>query len=147
MLLPTQHQPPARFRVPATLDAVPRARRRVRAAAGRWGAALGEDAVADLELLAGEVIANAVTHTGAGCEVSVTWTGTRARVEVTDQERYGPRRTAAGLDSETGRGVQIVAALAADWGCRRHGHGKTVWFEIAPTPATAPPATSPAACA
>ena len=85
-----------------------------------------------------ELAANAVTHgrvPGRDFEVRLTRTVTALRVEVADtrtEERPpvdGAPATPA--DSETGRGLLLVAGLAARWGvAERQGPGKTVWAEI-----------------
>src|SRR5260370_1069656 len=53
------------------------------------------------------------------------------RVEVTD--RSGPEVPElhrAGRDAEGGRGLQLVAGLAARWGWRRRGGQTVTWFEL-----------------
>jgi hypothetical protein len=89
-------------------------------------------------LLSSEVIANAVQHTGAPCAVLMRWTGVRLRVEVTDVglELPAPRRGAE--DAEGGRGLLLVASMAADWGSTPLVAGKVVWFEVEPSAPTAP---------
>ncbi|MEY6566809.1 ATP-binding protein, partial [Streptomyces sp. PGLac3x] len=42
-------------------------------------------------------------------------------------------RTPRPHEATSGRGRLLVAALADDWGVRRHGVGKAVWFELGPT--------------
>jgi hypothetical protein len=43
-----------------------------------------------------------------------------------------PVPAGAATDAQSGRGLQIVDALAVRWGVRPEREGKTVWFEIAP---------------
>ncbi|SDC90924.1 ATP-binding protein [Streptomyces prasinopilosus] len=117
--------------VPSGIGAVSSARRRVVAIVRVWDLPLPEDTVETLELLAGEVIANAVVHTGEGCRLTVSWDGTRVRLEVEDREGgLLPQRAPAGLDEESGRGLQLVDGLAQAWGARSTTYGKAVWFEI-----------------
>jgi anti-sigma regulatory factor (Ser/Thr protein kinase) len=52
----------------------------------------------------------------------------RVHVEVTDQG--GPWTPAAVPDSQHGRGLLIVASLAADWGITGHDDSRTAWFEM-----------------
>lgn len=128
----------ARFQVPCEWDvppdaaAVPRARRSVVAVLREWGVPLSEEALEDVELCAGEVIANAVEHTGGGCSVSVRWRGERLRVEVADAcallARSEPEEDG---EATRGRGLLLVEALASAWGWHRQGAGKVVWFEYA----------------
>lgn len=92
----------------------------------------------DLELLTGEVIANAVRHTRAACSVVVRWTGERVRVEVADSSGVRPEVRRGSVDAEGGWGLVLVGALAADWGSVRDGAGKVVWFEVGPRAQPAP---------
>ncbi|MET9778763.1 ATP-binding protein [Streptomyces sp. NPDC006367] len=59
-------------------------------------------------------------------------TGDRLRVTVTDAADTLPVLAPARPDDESGRGLALVAALAADWGARSKecGIGKEVWFEV-----------------
>ncbi|MBP5941998.1 ATP-binding protein [Streptomyces sp. LBUM 1476] len=94
-----QH-PTYEFAIPATIEAVPTARRRVVALAGQLGLALSDDLLSTVELLAGEVIANAVLYSGAPCGIAVTRTRKSLRVEVTDMISLLPTVTEAGPDDE-----------------------------------------------
>ncbi|MGW4019948.1 ATP-binding protein [Streptomyces sp. NPDC005009] len=119
------------FRVPSDIGAVSSARRRVVAIVRDWDLPLMEDTVETLELLAGEVIANAVVHTREDCQVTVSWDGLRVRLETEDTKGgHLPEWAPAGLDGESGRGLQLVDGLAQTWGCRPTTGGKAVWFEI-----------------
>jgi len=52
-------------------------------------------------------------------------------VEVTDLSGPGvPQPRPAGGEAEDGRGLHLVARLAAGWGWRRHGGQTVTWFEI-----------------
>ncbi|MEV8034873.1 ATP-binding protein [Streptomyces sp. NPDC086182] len=126
----TLEELPFGFKVEARVEAVPAARRRVAAVAGGLGLALSSQTVEDLELLAGEVIANAITHTDGTCVVCLRWTGTRLRVEVTDAEQATGAAISAGPSEESGRGLFLVDALAASWGTQLTHAGKIVWFEV-----------------
>ncbi|MFB7935413.1 ATP-binding protein [Streptomyces sp. NPDC056039] len=122
------------FTVAAAVDAVPSARRRVIALAQDLGLPLSDQMLENVELLASEVIANAILHTDAPCDVAVTRTEERLRVEVTDTEPSLPSAGKAGPDDESGRGLLLVNALADAWGTRPEPTGKTTWFEITPEP-------------
>jgi hypothetical protein len=80
------------------------------------------------------VIANAVLHSDAPCDVAVTRTDERLRVEVTDADPCLPSVVEAGPNDESGRGLLLVNALADAWGTRLEPTGKTTWFEITPEP-------------
>ncbi|MFJ8807640.1 ATP-binding protein [Streptomyces sp. NPDC102490] len=121
--------------MPSDVGAVSSARRRVIAIVRDWDVPLVEDMVETLELLASEVVANAVVHTGKGCQVTVSWDGTRVRLEVEDAEGgLLPQRPSVGSYEENGRGLQLVDGLAQRWGSRLTPDGKVVWFEIGSRP-------------
>ena len=92
----------------------------------------GDDAV----LLVSEIFSNSVRHSGSGVPGETVTVGVRAgdgivRVEVTDRAGPGtPELRPAGRDAEGGRGLQLVAGLAARWGSRRHGGQTVTWFEL-----------------
>lgn len=134
------------FHVPSDIGAVPSTRHRVVAIVSDWDLPLAEETVHTLELLTGEVVANAVVHTGECCQVTVSWDGLRVRLEAEDTKGGQlPKRMPADLNGESGRGLQLVEGLAQAWGCRPTKDGKAVWFEIGGcTPLTSgpPPAAS-----
>jgi anti-sigma regulatory factor (Ser/Thr protein kinase) len=99
-----------------------------------WGARLDEQATSTLRLLVSEVVTNAVRHTATpfiGLRLSVA--GARLLVSVQDDSPVLPVVSEPGLDaweSENGRGLVLVAALAEQHGWRRTGCGKSVWFQL-----------------
>lgn len=121
----------ASLSVPPDLGAIPVARREVVAIVRRWDVLVQEETVESLELLAGEVIANAVVHTGRACQVTVFWDGTRVRLE-TEDERTGPlpEGHSADAEDESGRGLRLIDSLALAWGSHTTAGGKAVWFEV-----------------
>ncbi|MFJ6137308.1 ATP-binding protein [Kitasatospora sp. NPDC092286] len=127
----------ARFPVPREwgvepcVDAVPGARRLVVEIARAWQVPFSDGALRDVELCAGEVIANAVEHTGVRCRVLVRWTGERLRVEVADVSRLPPDPSGTHDPITGGRGLLLVEALAQAWGWLPTARGKLVWFECA----------------
>ena len=58
--------------------------------------------------------------------------GLRVRAEVWDQAAGAPVRKSAGTDDESGRGLELVDALAAQWGWHPAvgQPGKCVWAEF-----------------
>jgi anti-sigma regulatory factor (Ser/Thr protein kinase) len=83
------------------------------------------------EAVFAEVAANAVRHGRGPITVTVQLSGRAVRCGVRDGSWRAPRLLAAWqADQEDGRGMLIIAALADDWGVRRHLLGKTVWFEV-----------------
>lgn len=88
-----------------------------------------------IELLAGEVVANAVLHGPADGEilVEVRIDGEAVKVSVTDESPDRPRVLHPEPTAASGRGMALVAALSTDWGIeRRERGGKTVWFSVDP---------------
>ncbi|MBM9438631.1 ATP-binding protein [Streptomyces bryophytorum] len=117
------------------LRAVADTRRRLRDQLRQWGVpALADTA----ELLATEIVTNALQHTGGGAVLTATLSpgpARRLRVEVHDTaDRRPPQRPQGGLrpsdEATSGRGLLLVEALADTWGVQARGAGKTVWFEL-----------------
>jgi anti-sigma regulatory factor (Ser/Thr protein kinase) len=90
----------------------------------------------EAELLASEVVTNALVHGDSDVSVYVRRYPERIRVEVRDSDPHPalpvtfPR---AEDQAEDGRGLLIVSALASSWGNSPSGRGKTVWFELPTT--------------
>ncbi|MFF4160836.1 SpoIIE family protein phosphatase [Streptomyces sp. NPDC001678] len=105
---------------------VPRARRLVREQLAAWGL---DEAAATAEILAGEVVGNAVRHARTG-RVGLRLVRTDVLLcEVTDDDHTLPALLSIGEEDEYGRGLRVVSALAREWGASHSGRGKTVWFE------------------
>ncbi|WP_406302406.1 ATP-binding protein [Streptomyces sp. NBC_00885] len=112
----------------ADLTAVPEVRRALRELLRHWR---GQDAKDVAELLASELVTNALVHTDHGTVVTATVADTTLRVEVRDFMAGLPvaHTPAAHLDTH-GRGLVLVQSLSDAWGVRTHGVGKVVWFEL-----------------
>lgn len=99
-------------------------------------AADNEELLDNVRLLATELAVNAIKHTISGRWNKGTfrvrmWLGAgRVRVEVMDQGWWSKPRLRNDLDEIGGRGLHILAAVAANWGVKRHWLGRTVWFEL-----------------
>ncbi|HTJ37624.1 MAG TPA: SpoIIE family protein phosphatase [Dactylosporangium sp.] len=94
--------------------------------------AWGERRLADdVLLLLDEVVTNAIQHTVGAVHVRLELGPSRLRVSVADRSERPPSLRRAGAEAENGRGLLIVASLAAAWGSEPvAGGGKEVWFEI-----------------
>ncbi|MGP2440719.1 ATP-binding protein [Streptomyces sp. JW3] len=98
-----------------------------------WG--LPEDSTADAELVACELVTNAVLHSGrldtqepGHCRLTLARPAPdTVRIEVFDGSMARPAKREPREDETGGRGLILVAAVAADWGVIRHRDGKTVW--------------------
>jgi serine/threonine-protein kinase RsbW len=105
------------------------ARQAVCSALEGWPASVVDTA----ELLAGELVGNAVRHAGSPLTLRVRVGDDTVQLEVTDAERALPRRFDPAPDDLSGRGLALVDALATDWGAEPGpGRGKTVWCVIQP---------------
>lgn len=86
-----------------------------------------DDLIDDAKLIVTELAANALHHAGGICRVVATMCGSGAFVvSVEDGSRCLPEAVRDPA-AEHGRGLLLVAALAADWGAERiPGAGKRV---------------------
>jgi anti-sigma regulatory factor (Ser/Thr protein kinase) len=118
----------------ADLTAVAEVRRVLRELLRYWGkpdAADTPDAADVAELLASELVTNALIHTDHGAVVTATVADSTLRVEVRDFMAGLPVPRVPPADLGTnGRGLVLVQSLADAWGVRTHGVGKVVWFEL-----------------
>ncbi len=114
-------------------EALAAARHMIRAAVRAWGARERAD---DIELVADELITNALLHTEGAAVVTIrmlpgTGGERRVRVEVEDRSSAMPRRREPGEAGVSGRGLLLVDGLADAWGVESRGAGKCVWCEFA----------------
>jgi anti-sigma regulatory factor (Ser/Thr protein kinase) len=127
----------ARFPVPFEWDVEPAeehvvaARRLIAEIAAFWRLPLSVDAMRDVDLVAGELIANAVRHTKARCRVTLHFADGRLRLEVWDASLRLPEPRRAATEDLDGRGLALVEAFAYAWGWQPSGAGKVVWAEVA----------------
>lgn len=115
---------------PGDPEALTESRHMIRAAVRTWGVGDRSD---EIELVADELITNALMHTeGAAIVTLRVLTGTehRLRVEVEDSSSALPRRREAGDSGVSGRGLLLVDLLADEWGVEARGGGKCVWCEF-----------------
>ncbi len=84
-------------------------------------------------LAVGELVANALTHGAPPVSLRLRRTDRRLIVEVADGDDHLPRRRRAARTDESGRGIEVLAAIATAWGARRCDTGdcKVVWCEFA----------------
>ncbi|MEV5983471.1 ATP-binding protein [Streptomyces sp. NPDC052051] len=115
----------------ATAAEVPLLRRAAVAQLDQWGMACAVD---EAELIVAELATNVIKHVGerTSAALILECRSARLRVEVHDRSHAVPVRKAASGDDECGRGLQLLDALAADWGTVLTTTGKAVWCEITP---------------
>ncbi|EFL36404.1 LOW QUALITY PROTEIN: magnesium or manganese-dependent protein phosphatase, partial [Streptomyces viridochromogenes DSM 40736] len=115
---------------PGDPAALTEARHMIRTAVGTWGA---RDRADEIELVADELITNALMHTEGSAIVTLralTGSERRLRVEVEDSSSALPRRREAGESGVSGRGLLLVDLLTDVWGVEARGGGKAVWCEF-----------------
>jgi len=122
-----------RAELPADLTSARQARSAVRRALAAWGI---DDPDGDAELLASELVANAAEHASGPIRLALrrhAHPGGQHGItcEVTDTSPGLPVPGQARPDDERGRGLAIVAALAATSGVRAEPADKTTWFTLA----------------
>ncbi|WP_406206112.1 ATP-binding protein [Streptomyces decoyicus] len=105
------------------------ARLLVRVALAAWNR---DDLAEDGALIVSELVSNAVQHARRdSIRVVVERTALRTvRVAVADFSRARPVPRAPRDGGEDGRGLLLVAALAADWGTDERRWGKVVWADL-----------------
>ncbi|SEG88175.1 Anti-sigma regulatory factor (Ser/Thr protein kinase) [Thermomonospora echinospora] len=97
----------------------------------------------DVDLMAAEIVTNAVLHTASGRPGGRVWAAVIAtdeviRVEITDQGGAAGEPRVPAYAVLGGRGLLIVRELAARWDWARDDAGHTtVWFEVPRTGGTA----------
>jgi anti-sigma regulatory factor (Ser/Thr protein kinase) len=89
-----------------------------------------EDQLEVVELLVSEVVTNAVLHAGTQLEVACRIGDDCLRVSVRDWSSVMPTNRNYDEEALTGRGLDLVEALAHACGVERLEDGKVVWFEV-----------------
>ena len=88
------------------------------------------------ELALSEVVTNGVLHAHTELTVRVAVGADTVEVEVQDGNPALPsQRRTRSTEATTGRGLELVAALARDCGVRAETSGKVVWFVVGDEPA------------
>ncbi len=122
------------WRLPRHPRSVGRARTLLREQVRTWQIPEAQAEVA--VLLLSELVTNACRHArvSPGREVRARCVvrDEKLRVEVSDASEVMPQPRQATAEDESGRGLALIAALAAAWDAhpRACGIGKTVWFEL-----------------
>jgi anti-sigma regulatory factor (Ser/Thr protein kinase) len=97
------------------------------------------DVTETVALIASELATNSVRHAASAFEIRVEQLPDRIHIEVEDDGGGHPVVKSPDPSDTSGRGLQIVQALADEWGVipKAQAPGKTVWVTIAlPTPET-----------
>lgn len=85
----------------------------------------------DAQLLASELVTNAVRHARGPIEVRAYVRDGFLRLEVGDSAAdVAPTPRAADPDDESGRGMELIDKLSVRWGWRVRGPVKVVWLDL-----------------
>jgi anti-sigma regulatory factor (Ser/Thr protein kinase) len=106
-------------------------RRVMRLHLGGWGL---HGTVDQAQLCVSELVTNVITHTGRGtpATLAVSMSGTYLRIEVHDPDTCAlPTLLDAAPESEGGRGMALVNAVADRWGVQLRPDRKVTWCELA----------------
>lgn len=121
----------AAWPLPRDPSSVPQARRLVRTRLAGWGLAEHSDIA---ELLASELVTNALHHAWGQPILTLSLQGDTLRCEVADANPALPHLSHAHHDDEGGRGLYLVDRLSCSWGSDRAPEGKVVWFDLPAQP-------------
>jgi DNA-binding NarL/FixJ family response regulator len=114
--------------LPQDLASVRMARRFVRKILTEWGLVPLLD---DAQLVVSELAANAITHAASDYRVRLSSSSHSLRIEVRDGGSGTPEPQPQSMTNEHGRGLLMVASIAASWGIERsEGRRKLVWAEL-----------------
>ena len=113
--------------LPQDSGAAREARRIVESQLAAWGVDFVRD---DLQLIASELVTNALTHADGPVSISLIAAPDHVRIEVSDRGTTAPAVRTPEDDDSHGRGMAIVEMLSRAWGTEVTDSGKTVWAEI-----------------
>ena len=132
------------LRLAPTATAPAAARLYVRDVLQYWRLALpGQDVIDRAELLADELVTNAVVHARTPLRLRLELRGDLLHIAVHDASPRLLRLVPDDPEAETGRGLRLVEQLASFWGIhRRPDGGKVVWCTLRLWPRRGPAATS-----
>jgi hypothetical protein len=81
-------------------------------------------------LLVSELVTNAVLHAHTDCTIVVDFGKNFMHTHVVDLDERDVMIGVPGETAEGGRGLNIVSAVAREWGVTRNPTGKSVWFVL-----------------
>ncbi|WP_351232859.1 ATP-binding protein [Streptomyces sp. NPDC002133] len=109
-------------------------RKAARSTLVRWG--VDPVACGETELAVSELATNVLKHVGEGSAATLVLESLQhvIRVEVHDESHAVPSPTPPGCEAECGRGLHLLAGMAARWGTLMTATGKAVWCELSLEP-------------
>jgi two-component sensor histidine kinase len=113
-----------------TLESSRLAPAQARRAVHDFAAAVSPASASTAELLASELVTNAVTHGRGAVRVLMEYDANGLAVTVTDDEPSPPVIADAAPSATGGRGMRLVDVLSSDWGVTPDRPGKGVWFRL-----------------
>lgn len=118
--------------LPPDLTAAHAARAAARSVLPRWRLGALIDPVL---LVVSELVGNAVRHGRPPVDLRLRKAGSGVRVDVHDEEASAPATGEASFEAESGRGLLLVDAVAAESGVEQiEGDGKVVWARVEAEP-------------
>ncbi|WP_405537213.1 ATP-binding protein [Streptomyces sp. NBC_00075] len=108
-------------------------RRVLRIHLGLWGL---DELIDAAQLCVSELVSNVITHIGPGTPttLAVSMKDTRLRIEVYDPDtRALPTLLNQGVNSESGRGMELITCTADRWGVQLLADRKMTWCELSTT--------------
>jgi serine phosphatase RsbU (regulator of sigma subunit)/anti-sigma regulatory factor (Ser/Thr protein kinase) len=92
--------------------------------------ALPETLARDAILLVSEMVTNAIVHGRAPIQLRLRRARAQLLIEVSDTATAVPRKLRPTSNDVHGRGLQLVAMMADEWGTRPIRDGKSVWCAL-----------------
>ncbi|MCW8098545.1 ATP-binding protein [Streptomyces tauricus] len=123
-----------KLRFLAEAEEVAALRSALRVHLGRWDL---EELIETAQLCVSELVSNVITHVGPGTPAELIVSKERAglRIEVHDPDtRALPTLRNEGVDSESGRGMDLITAVTDRWGVQLLADKKVTWCELTMTP-------------
>lgn len=114
--------------LPGLPSSVPTARHFAESIVTAWGE---PETAWTAALLVSELATNATLHAHTDFTVRVSRAVGHILIEVQDASPRIPQPRSYDARATTGRGLQLVDSLGAEWGVTPSGDGKTVWVELA----------------
>ena len=115
-------------RLPDNLGAPAEARALLRRTLADWDLA---SAIDDAEIVASELVANALRHGAMPVSVMLGVADGRLTISVEDAAAARvPEPRDAGAGDTGGRGMHLISALSEQWGCDSDGVTKVVWAAL-----------------
>ncbi|MEV1175436.1 ATP-binding protein [Nonomuraea sp. NPDC049784] len=119
----------ASWELPQDPASIPAGRHLISNKLTEWGIHRRSDIMDVMQLLASELLTNAVEHAQGDPVLTLSARGGTLRCEVWDEDPRLPCTRQSGPSDEGGRGLFMVHLLSRRWGVDLTHAGKAVWFE------------------